>query len=149
MRVPYGHIHIGRFTAVDVEIQYLIGTDPAELYPGFAFDNRKTFGLAGMEMIAAGNAGMGGGERYLSAGFQFHGFHEAAPVIGLQFKFYGKKFFVIDIADKCIEQVPFERIAEGREDTLIEILLFIIFKKCQDFGDFFLGGMGDGEAGDW
>ena len=84
--VPGGHVDKRRLWAIQLEGHDFVGADSSQFDAGFAFDHCEAFGFAGVEVVAAGNAGHGGAEAYLSATVELDGFDEAAAVVGVEFQ---------------------------------------------------------------
>lgn len=121
MCMPNGHVNERGVVAIQVESEDLIGSDAAQLNACFAFDHCEAFGFAGVEMVASGDAGFCGTEAHLSSAVELHNFHKGAAVIGVELQVEGEEGFMVDVADKCIEEVTVERVVEAWENSLVKV----------------------------
>ncbi len=132
MGVPHRHVDKRGLGAVEVERQHLVGPYAPDVDAGLSPDHRKPFGLAGMEMIAAGDARHRGRKAYLSAAVQLHRLDKRAAIVGIQFQVEREEGGMVDIAEEGIEQVPFERVIEGGDDALVEVVVLKSLELLQE-----------------
>ena len=83
--VPDGHVDKAGLCAIELEAEDFVSADAAQFDAGFAFDDSEAFGFAGVEVVAASDAGDGGAEADLAAAVEFYCFDEAASVVGVEF----------------------------------------------------------------
>ena len=76
-------------------------------------------------MVAAGNAGEGGGEAYLSAAVEFDGLNESAPVVGVEFQGIGEEGGVVDVAEEGVPEVAVEGGVEVWDCAFIEVVVSV------------------------
>ena len=123
--VPYGHIDEGWLWAIEVEGEDFVGADTSQFDAGFPFDHSEAFGFAGVEVVAAGDAGEGGGEAYLSTAVEFDGFNEAAAVVGVEFEVVGVEVCMVDVAEEGVPEVAVEGGVEVGDGTFIEVVVSV------------------------
>lgn len=133
--VPDGHVNEAGLCAIEFEGHYLVSPDAAEFDLGFAFDDGEAFGFAGVEVVAAGDAGDGGAEAYLSSAVEFDGFDEAASVVGVEFEVVREEAFVVEVAEEGVPEVAHGRITEIRDFAPVVISLLKRFEDFKQSGD--------------
>ena len=133
--VPDGHVHKAGLCAIEFEGHYLVSADAAQLNGGFPFDHGEAFGFAGMEVVAAGDAGHSGAEAYLSAAVELDGFDEAATVVGVEFEVVGEEALMVEVAEEGVPEVAHGRITEIRDFATVVISLLKRFEDFKQSGD--------------
>ena len=97
--MPDGHVNEAGLATIEFEGHDFVGANAANFDGGFAFDHRETFGFAGVEVVAACDAGNCSAEAYLTPAVEFYGFDEAAPVVGVEFEVVREEAFVVEVAE--------------------------------------------------
>ena len=133
MCVPHRHIHISRFFPVKIIIQYFVCSNLPELNSRFSLNHYKPLHLASVIMISPCNTGNGGRKTHLATHPDFYGLDETTSYIGMLNQFRREIAFHINIATKCIKQIHFMDIIQRRNNSLLEIQFFKIFKQTENF----------------
>ncbi len=147
MGVPDGHVHKGGFVAGEVEIEDFGGADAAELDAGLAADNGEALDFAGVEVVAAGDAGFGGGEGDLAACFRPDGFDKGSAVVGVHLQLHGVVAGDVHEAAESVEEVKMKQVRKRRESTKYKVRSTKGLEDAEDFGDALFDGVGDVEGG--
>ena len=124
--VPDGHVDEWGLCAVKFESHHFVSSYAAQLDGGFAFDYSEAFGFAGVEVVAAGDAGDGGAEAYLASAVEFNGFDEASSVVGVEFEVVGEEGGVVEVAEEGVPEVAVEGGVEIGDHALLEIIRIVL-----------------------
>ena len=121
MRIPHGHIDIGRALAVEVIIEHLVGTHPAQLDAGLALDDDKALHLARVVVVAPGDTGHRGREAHLPPYPYLHRLDKTAAGIGVLHQLHREVLLHVDVAAEGVEQIPLVPVTERRDNALLEV----------------------------
>lgn len=123
--VPDGHINEAGLAAIEFEGHDFVGANAAKFNYGLAFDHCETLGFAGVEMVAACDAGNCGAEAYLSPAVEFYSFDESAPVVCVEFEVVGEEDFVVEVAEEGVPEVTIKWGVKIRYFALSEVVGFV------------------------
>src|SRR5690606_23586325 len=98
----------------------------SQLDQGLSSDYGETFRFSSVEMIAPGNTGHGTGKGILATCMRSGYFHKTSTIIGMLGVLYGV-MVLGHITSKGIEQCFFERIFQIGQNTVLHIVLFVLF----------------------
>ena len=134
--VPDGHVHKAGLCAIEFKGHYLVSADAAQFNGGFPFNHGEAFGFAGVEVVAAGDAGHCCRKTDLSATVEFDGLDEAPTVVGIEFEVVREETFVVEVAEEGVPEVAVETVVEVWDSAFFEVVVSILCEFGEQIGDF-------------
>ena len=147
MCIPRGHVDKRGVFAVEPELQHLRCSDAPKANDGLPAHDGKALHLPGMEVVAAGDAGNGGGEARLSGAEGAHQLGVAAAGVGVGDEGAGIYRCLVGEAAVGVEEVDGKFVGQRGDDAAKRVGVAVAPQGLQQVADTDRGGWGDGAEG--